>query len=143
MTVAPSADGTDPAGEQALYIADAGRADGVGARIVEIALVAPEIDTQAIVPMVGSVQLVRTIVTGSGSAWSPDSPDPSGLAYIPAGAPGVPAVRQDRLVSADGEVDESTGAGFHGVNVWFAPRDGSAQTSTMNTSASRHLADQQ
>lgn len=133
MAVAPSADGTDPADEQALYVADAGDADGVGARIVEVALVAPSIDTQAIQAAASSVQLVQTIVTGTGSAWSPESPDPSGLAYIPAGAPDVPIARQDRLVSADGEVDEQTGAGFHGVNVWFAPRTASAQTSTMDT----------
>jgi PKD repeat protein len=134
MTVAPSADGTDPANEQALYIADAGDADGQGAGIVEVALVAPAVDSQAIEAAASSVQLLQTMVVGAGSAWNPDSPDPSGLAYIPAGAPGVPTARQDRLVSADGEVDEATGAGFHGVNVWFAPRNGSVQTSTMDTS---------
>lgn len=139
MAVAPTADGTDPADEQALYIADAGAADGSGARILEVALVAPYVDTQAIEAVASTVQLVRTIVTGADGAWTPDSPDPSGLTYIPAGAPGVPSVRQDRLVSADGEVEEQTGAGFHDVNVWFAPRDGSAQTSTMDTTASGTL----
>ncbi len=132
MAVAPSADGTDAPEEQALYMTDAGTADGGGAQIVEIALVEPTVDAQAILAAASSVQLVATINTGAGSAWTPDSPDPSGLAYIPAGGT-VPAARQDRLVSADGEVDETTGAGFHGVNVWFAPRNGSAQTSTMDT----------
>ena len=135
MTIAPSADSTDDPTEQAIYIADVGTTDGSGAAIYEIALVEPTLDETAIAAATSSVSLVRTINTGSGSAWNPDSPDPSGLAYIPAGATGVPSARQDRLVSADGEVDETTGAGFHGVNVWFAPRNGSVQTSTMNTNA--------
>ncbi|MGQ0608882.1 MAG: PKD domain-containing protein, partial [Chloroflexota bacterium] len=135
MTVAPSADSTDDPTEQAVYIADGGTADGTGGSITEIALVEPTLDETAIAAATSSVTLVQTINTGSGSTWNPDSPDPSGLAYIPAGATGVPSDRQDRLVSADGEVEETTGAGFHGVNVWFAPRDGSVQTSTMNTDA--------
>ncbi len=135
MAVAPTADSTDDPTEQAVYLADAGTADGSGGAIYELALVAPSLDLTAIAAATSSVSLVRTINTGSGSAWSPDSPDPSGLAYIPAGEAGVPSARQDRLVAADGEVDETTGAGFHGVNVWFAPRNGSAQTSTMNTDA--------
>ncbi|MGH2382321.1 MAG: PKD domain-containing protein [Candidatus Limnocylindria bacterium] len=135
MTVAPSADSTDDPDEQAVYMADAGAADGTGASITEIALVEPMLDTTAIAAATTSVTLVQTINTGAGGAWNPDSPDPSGLAYIPTGAAGVPSSRQDRLVSADGEVEETTGAGFHDVNVWFAPRDGSAQTSTMDTTA--------
>jgi PKD repeat protein len=135
MTVAPSADGTDAPGEMALYIADAGTPTGAGARIVELGLVAPAVNGPAIAAATSSVTLVRTTNTGAGSAWNPNSPDPSGLAYIPASA-AAPASRRDRLVSSDGEVEETTGAGFHGVNVWFAPRDGSAQTSTMDTTAS-------
>ena len=136
VAIAPSADTTDLPTEQAAYVADAGMADGTGAGIYEIALVAPTLDAPAIAAAISSVTLVDTINTGAGSAWNPDSPDPSGLAYIPAGAAGVPAARQDRLVSADGEVEETTGAGFNNVNVWFAPRNGSVQTSTMNTLAS-------
>ncbi len=136
MTVAPSADTTDAPDEMALYVADAGLADGSGAKVVELALVAPVVDAVAIEAAASSVQLINTINTGSGSTWTPDSPDPSGLAYIPAGAVGVPAARQDRLVSADGEVEETSGAGWHNVNVWFAPRNGAAQTSTMDTTVS-------
>jgi len=136
MTVAPSADSTDDPAEQAVYVADAGTSAGTGAGIAEIALVEPALATTAIAAATSSVSLVQTINTGAGSTWNPDSPDPSGLAYIPAGAAGVPSGRQDRLVSADGEVEETTGAGFNGVNVWFAPRNGSVQTSTMNTTAS-------
>jgi PKD repeat protein len=136
MTVAPSADTTDAPSEMALYVADAGLADGSGAKVVELAIVAPLVDAVAIEAAASSVQLVNTINTGSGSTWTPDSPDPSGLAYIPAGAADVPAARQDRLVSADGEVEETSGAGWHNVNVWFAPRNGAAQTSTMDTTVS-------
>jgi hypothetical protein len=53
--------------------------------------------------------LLQTVDT---SSWSPASPDPSGLEYLPA--------PHDRLVVSDGEVDETTGAGWQGVNVWFA-----------------------
>ncbi|HEX6654647.1 MAG TPA: PKD domain-containing protein [Candidatus Limnocylindria bacterium] len=70
------------------------------------------------------IQLVDTINTGSGSAnFTPDSPDPSGLAYIPG---------QDRLVAVDGEVEETTGAGFHGANGWFVTRQG-VSTDTFDT----------
>jgi hypothetical protein len=53
--------------------------------------------------------LLQTVHT---SLWAPASPDPSGLEYLPA--------PHNRLVVADGEVDETTGAGWNGVNVWFA-----------------------
>lgn len=52
--------------------------------------------------------LIQTVET---SAWGPASPDPSGLEYLP---------DQNQLVVADGEVDETTGAGWNNVNVWFA-----------------------
>ena len=136
MTIGPSTDGTDVATEMALYVADAGLADGSGAKVVEVALVAPVVDAAAIDAAASTVQLLNTINTGAGSAWSPDSPDPSGLAYIPAGEFGVMPERQDRLVAADGEVEEPTGAGWHNVNVWFAPRSGGAQTSVMDTTTS-------
>ena len=57
-------------------------------------------------------QLVQTIAT---SGFSPASPDPAGVAYIPA---------RDRLLIADSEVDERTGAGYHGVNLWQITRTG-------------------
>ena len=70
------------------------------------------------------IQLVNTINTGAGSSnFTPDSPDPSGLAYIPG---------QDRLVAVDGEVEETTGAGFHGANGWFVTRSGTS-TDTFDT----------
>ena len=56
--------------------------------------------------------LVQTIAT---SAFSPGSPDPSGIAYLPA---------SDHLLIVDSEVDETTGAGYHGVNMWEITRTG-------------------
>lgn len=74
-----------------------------------------------------AAQLVNTIDTGSGSPnWDPDSPDPSGLAYIP---------NTDRLFAVDGEVEETTGAGFQGANGWFVTRSG-ATTRTVDTTHS-------
>jgi hypothetical protein len=68
-------------------------------------------------PPVDTATLVRATPT---SAWAPGSPDPAGVAWIP-GA--------DRLVVVDSEVEEVTGAGWNGVNVWFAERNGT-QTGT-------------
>ena len=127
LTIAPSGDTNDAPSDASMYVADA-------RGVVELALVAtalsPQVEAAA---AVSSVTHVRTINTGAGSAWSPDSPDPSGLTYIPASETEVPTTRRDRLVAGDGEVEESTGAGWHNVNVWFAPRNGSAQTATFNT----------
>jgi hypothetical protein len=125
MVVAPTADTTDAAGRMAVYVADAGRIEGgapVGGGVYEIALSAPQ---RAVgILAVGDVTLVRTINTGAGSSnWSPDSPDPSGLAYNSA---------TDRLVLVDGEVEETTGAGWNNVNGWFATRSGTS-TGTFNT----------
>jgi hypothetical protein len=49
------------------------------------------------------VQLVETW------QWSPASPDPSGITYIP---------ETGRLIVVDSEVEEPTGAGWHDVNLW-------------------------
>jgi hypothetical protein len=109
------------------YIADAGSAvDGQASDgdLTEIVLSAPVLNEAVIAAAVSNVTLVNTINTGAGSAnWTPDSPDPSGLAYNPT---------TDRLVAVDGEVEETTGAGFHGANGWFATRTGST-TGTFNT----------
>ena len=133
MVIAPTADTSDARSATSLYLADAGTPAGTGAAIYEISLTAPVLSSQVAAAAVSSVTLENTFNTGAGSAWNPDSPDPSGLAYIPATETEVPAARRDRLVAGDGEVDEPTGAGFHNVNVWFAPRNGSAQTATFDT----------
>jgi hypothetical protein len=95
-----------------------------GGGVYEVAISAPFRSTALATAAVASVTLVNTINTGSGSAsWTPDSPDPSGLAYNST---------LDRLIAVDGEVEENTGAGWHNVNGWFATRTGTS-TSTFNT----------
>ncbi len=59
-----------------------------------------------------TASLVQTIDT---SLFSPASPDPAGIAYNPT---------LDRLIVVDSEVDETTGAGYHGVNLWQITRNG-------------------
>jgi hypothetical protein len=56
--------------------------------------------------------LVQRIDT---SLWSPASPDPSGVVYLP---------DKGRLEICDSEVDEATGAGYHGTNLWETLLDG-------------------
>ena len=66
----------------------------------------------AVSPLTVSATLVRTIAT---SAWNPALPDPAGIVYLPG---------PDRLQVVDSEVDETTGAGYHGVNLWQTNRSG-------------------
>ena len=108
MTFAPSADTTDDPAKLNLYIADAGNGSTSGG-VTEVTLAQiAEVD----VPTV-TANLVQTIDT---SKFAPGSPDPSGVTYIPG---------SDRLMIADSEVDEVTGAGYHGVNMWQITRSGS------------------
>ena len=110
MVVAPSADTTDDSSVQHLFVSDAGTQSVLG-RVVEIALVVPD-QTVALAAAVVTGSLVRTIAT---SSWSPASPDPTGIVYLPA---------SDRFVVVDSEVEETTGAGYHGVNMWVTTRAG-------------------
>lgn len=114
IVFAPSTDNTDPRGTNNLFIADAGTG-----RIAETTL-APV----AVAAATQSATLVKTIAT---SNLSPGSPDPSGIAYI---------ASLDRLWITDGEVDETTGAGYHGVNMWGVTRAGAkvAQGTTVGFS---------
>ncbi len=136
LVVAPTADTNDASSLTSLYLADAGTPAGTGAGIMEIAFSEPVLSAATATAAQPTVTLVKTTNTGSGSALNPDSPDPSGLAYIPASETEVPASRRDRLVIADGEVEETTGAGFHNVNVWFAPTNIGLQSATFNTTVS-------
>lgn len=113
--IAPTGDTTDDVSLLSAYVADAGTStSGVirGAGIVELALtpMAQQVTPQA----TGS--LVNTINTFQ---WNPASPDPSGLAYRPG---------NDKLIVTDGEVDETTGAGFNGANGWLSSRSGSVSS---------------
>ena len=107
MTFAPSTDSTDAAATQNLFIADAGDQQSLGG-VTEVTLAA----VVALDAPVDSGTLIQTIAT---SAFSPGSPDPSGVTYIPA---------TDRLEICDSEVEEVTGAGYHNVNLWQFTRSG-------------------
>ncbi len=104
IAVAPSADRTDARAIRHVYVADAGVGPTLG-RIVEASLAA---ETSTALATTGS--LVRQVAT---SAYSPPSPDPSGITYIPG---------SDRLFIADGEVDEMSI--FAGANFFVTTRTG-------------------
>ncbi len=108
VVFAPSSDTTDDPGRLNLFVVDAGDAQTLGGATE--ATLAPAATLSA--PTV-TATLVRTIDT---SRWSPASPDPSGVVYLPG---------RDRLEVSDSEVDETTGAGYHGVNLWQVTRTGS------------------
>jgi len=116
FTFAPSADSTDDRGTQHLYIADGGGQLSLGG-VMEASL--STIASAGTASVVGAT-LVQRIAT---SAWSPASPDPSGIVYLPTA---------DRLEVVDSEVDETTGAGYHNVNLWQVTRAG-AVTDTGTT----------
>ncbi|NNF56484.1 MAG: hypothetical protein HKN03_18815, partial [Acidimicrobiales bacterium] len=109
MTFAPSTDTTDDPAINNLYIADAGGST-INGGVTEVSLMAVAGVAAA---TVDTATLVRMTAT---SGWSPGSPDPSGVVWIPA---------TDRMLVVDSEVDETTGAGWHDVNMWIAERDGS------------------
>lgn len=110
MTFAPSSDTTDDPSQLNLFVADSGDRTRTGS-ITELSL---EAVTAAAAPTVVGT-LVRTTHT---SQWQPGSPDPSGVVHMP---------DVNRLGVVDSEVEEVTGAGYHGVNLWFANRLGTLQ----------------
>ena len=88
MVFAPSRDQTDDPAQLSLYIADSGHRG----RIVEFSLAAsPRVLLKA---ASASATLIQTIHT---SQFSPPSPDPAGVAYLPAGG---------TLLISDSEVNE-------------------------------------
>ncbi len=107
ITFAPSSDPTDSSSAFNLFVADAGSETNSGS-IVEVSLAAPV----TLAAPVDTATLVRDTAT---SAWTPGSPDPSGVAWLPG---------QDQLVVVDSEVEETTGAGWHNVNLWRTTRAG-------------------
>ena len=117
MAFAPSADSTDPAAEQNLFIADAGTATTLG-RVAELTLaptpVPAAVAAAAVVPSSS-----RLVETGSGSTWAPNSPDPSGITYDST---------TDRLLVSDAEVDEIPALFTTGTNLWTVNRAGAVQS---------------
>ncbi len=85
MVFAPSGDSTDDPAQMSLYLSD-------GGQIVELSFEA------IVTPLAASYTstLVQTIDT---SAWSPPSPDPAGIVYLP---------DSDTLLVSDCEVNEMT-----------------------------------
>jgi hypothetical protein len=117
MTFAPSADSTDPAAEQSLFVADAGTATTLG-RVAELTL-APTAVPAAVAAAAIAPGASRTVQTGAGSAWSPNSPDPSGITYLPASG---------RLLVSDAEVDEIPALFTTGRNLWTTDLAGAVQS---------------
>ena len=101
MTFAPSSDPTDEPATLNLFIADAGTSKRMGG-VMEVTLAAAATLSAPVV----TASLVRIVET---SAWDPGSPDPSGVVYLQG---------RNVLQVTDSEVDETTGAGYHGVNMW-------------------------
>ncbi len=136
IVLGPSGDPTDDPAATSLYVVDGTADSGVTSatatstgtfatqstatattsesRIVEISLT--PLVTFASTP----ATLVQTIAT---SAFSPPSPDPAGITYIPA---------RDRLLMADSEVNEMPL--FAGVNLWEFTNLGSVQETGVTTS---------
>jgi hypothetical protein len=107
LTFAPTSSTADDAAELNLFVADAG-SDELSGGVTEVTL--QQVTVAAVEDVTAT--LVQTIDT---SRWVPASPDPSGVTYLP---------RTDRLTVVDSEVNEVTGAGYHGVNVWEVTRRG-------------------
>ncbi len=104
MAFAPSGDLTDDPAQLSVYVADSGTAQGTG-QIVELSLQP--------LAAVASIDFVATLVnTIDTAAFSPPSPDPSGLTYLPP--------PRNTLLMTDGEVEETVNGitHFQGVNVW-------------------------
>jgi hypothetical protein len=113
MTFAPSADATDPAAEQNLFVADAGTATSLG-RVAELTL-AP---AAAAAPSI-SMGTSRKVETGAAGTWSPNSPDPAGITYDS---------ETLRLLVSDSEVDEIPGLFTSGKNLWTTSLAGVVET---------------
>jgi DNA-binding beta-propeller fold protein YncE len=109
MVFAPSGDPTDDPANLHLYIADGGGPSRRGG-IVETDLV-PGVALAAAAVEHVPVTLVQTLHT---SRFSPPSPDPAGIVYVP---------DTDRFIISDSEVDEMSI--YQGANLFAATRTGS------------------
>ena len=106
MVVAPTGDQTDDPSAQSVYIADAGTQNTAGA-IVELTF-APTATAEAVTTFTSSV--VETTLT---SQWSPPSPDPADVVYLPA---------SNTLLVVDSEVEEMSI--WNNVSQWEATLGG-------------------
>ncbi|MGH3384862.1 MAG: PKD domain-containing protein [Nocardioidaceae bacterium] len=105
MTFGPSADTTDKASDQSLYVADAGDEQQLG-RVAELTM-----EPAALAPT--GAHTATLVATRDLSTLSPPSPDSSGIAYNPT---------TDRMIVSDGEVDEMPI--YAGANLFTITRQG-------------------
>jgi uncharacterized protein YjiK len=115
MVFSPSSDRTDPPRTSSLFVAS--REAGGEAQVAEYSFTEVAVFEAAL-----AASLVQTIAT---SAFSPPSPDPSGVDYV---AP------LDSLLVSDGEVDEM--AVYQGANVWEVSRTGAVRRTFTTTAYS-------
>ncbi|WP_206053774.1 PKD domain-containing protein [Nocardioides iriomotensis] len=108
VVLAPSNDPTDGLSELSIYVLDNGAPGNFG-EVVE-AMFATDLQLVAAI----TPSSIRTVAT---SSYSPPSPDPSGVAYLPG---------RDQLFIADGEVDEMSI--FRNVNLYATTRTGTLQS---------------
>lgn len=101
LVLAPSGDQTDDPATLSVFCADPGATTVDRGLVLEMAWPAPlaaSVPARSAAPAAITPTLVRNVAT---SAWSPPSPDPSGITYDPA---------TRRLLVVDGEVEE--------MNIW-------------------------
>lgn len=120
LVIAPSADQTDDPAEQSLYVVDRLRETAAGSangRVAEFTFTAaPTVADGTAEDVATLVQIVKTF------EFSPPSPDPAGIAYIPAN----PYVNtSERILFSDSEVNEM--ALYDGANVFEMTFDGLLQ----------------
>jgi hypothetical protein len=113
LVFAPSADLTDAPNTVHLFLVDspASEPQASTGKVIEVALDSAEATVSAASPSVTTLTLVQTVHT---SAFSPPSPDPSGITYLPA---------TDLLLISDSEVDEMPPY-FQGFNLFGVTRAG-------------------
>jgi len=107
LVIAPSGDPTDDPAVMSLYVADRGPTGAGSGRVVELYLV----DQRGMAAV--AAPLPVEIRTSQTSAWSPPSPDPSGIDYSP---------KLKRLLISDGEVEEMDI--FRGKNLFLSRTSG-------------------
>src|SRR6266545_4788690 len=107
MVFAPSGDQTDDSANLSLYVADSRLNDQWGrtGQIMELSLTEP-----AQADLSSATTIVPTLVhTTDTSLWSPPSPDPMGIGYLPG---------SNHLIVTDSELEEAPQPYWHGVNLF-------------------------
>jgi hypothetical protein len=115
---AANSDPTDQPDLQNLYILDGGgnrsaTKQALPSRLLEIKIESPAVTTFSLLAPLASLQatLVNTVNT---FGWSPPSPDPAGITYLPG---------SNLLLVSDSEVDEMSNL-FTGKNIYFSTLNG-------------------